>query len=64
MKTYKGLITIECGKKKCILKKPLKDVCPECSNCRQSLIKIVDLEGKLLTTIVKNKVVKTKIKEK
>ena len=65
MKMYKGLITIECrGKKKCIKKKPLKEVQPDCSDCPQSVITIVDLEGKSLTVITNNKITKTIKKEK
>ena len=64
MKIYKGLIEIHCDKKKCIKEIPLKNVIPECSSCLESRVKIVDLEGKILTTIVKNVVKKYKIKEK
>jgi len=54
MKTYQGIIKIECKKTRATCpSKIFKDVQPDCIDCEFSTVSVLDLEGKVLHTEVK-----------
>jgi len=48
MKTYRGLVRLKCKKKTC--KQVNKDMIPDCIDCKDVKVEIIDLENKLLKT--------------
>jgi len=58
MKDYKGLMVIHCKVKKCIMKKPLKQVEPGCVNCEKMALRVIDLEGKTVAALISKKPIK------
>jgi len=52
MKTYAGLVRLSCEKKSC--KKVKKNIVPECIDCKDVKVEILDLENKPLKRRTKN----------